>query len=360
MKNNIIKEGSVSIQAGEAFYNPKMKKLRDISIVAVKAFGGKPRILDATAATGIRAIRYAKETKAEKVVALDMNEAAYKAMKSNVRRNRAKVRPVLSSIQRYANTTDEWFDVIDLDPFGSPAPCTYDIMKVSRPGTVLMVTATDTAVLCGAHADACLKVYASKPMHNELCKESGIRILTNFILRNAAQFNFGIEPLLSISDMHYMRVFLRLDSGAKAVKESVKSVGFAAFCTKCRNFSTSKGLAASTPNRCGNCSSAMQAYGPMWLGNLYDKGFVEKMLGIFTEKYEGKKEMEIIRNEIDTPFFYSVPALTKSLKKGSVSPNLLAEKLTKNGMRTSKTQFDKDAIKTVASTGDVLKQLLPL
>ena len=56
-------EGKARIkESGKAFLNPAGKASRDLSIAYVKLLAEKgSALLDATAATGIRAIRYAKE-----------------------------------------------------------------------------------------------------------------------------------------------------------------------------------------------------------------------------------------------------------------------------------------------------------
>lgn len=351
------KEGKATVRAGNGvFFNPKMKKLRDMSVLLAKAICNKnTRLLDCTAATGIRAIRYAKEAGIDHITALDMNKGAYNCMRRNVLANKAKVKVLHKSIQEFANTVADRFDIVDLDPFGTPSPHVFDILKISDNNAVLMVTATDTAVLCGAHGAACIKTYGSRPMHNELCKESGIRVLLNFISRNAALFNFGIEPLLSVSDMHYLRVFVRLHAGAKEAVASVKENGFATFCGSCRSFACSKGMAPIMPSKCAHCSKTTEAYGPIWLGSLQSKETIAKMLKLANGKYEGGKELEAIGNELDIPFFYSIPKITKSLGATSVSPEKVRLWLSGRGIKATRTQFDKDAIKTNGSIDDVLK-----
>ena len=240
-----ITEGKAKVYINNTvFYNPRMTGLRDLSVSFLKAVGCKDkRVLDATAATGIRAIRYAKECKAKKVVALDINRDAYNICKKNIRLNHLKIDAKNISIREYASNCRDKFEIIDFDPFGSPTPVLSDLLTLCWNGTIIMITATDTAVLCGAHAAACIKVYGSRPLHNELCKEAGIRILLSYISRTASQFNFGIVPLLSISDMHYMRVFVRLDFGASNAVGSVNSNGLGSFCRKCYKFDFARGVA---------------------------------------------------------------------------------------------------------------------
>ena len=354
-----IKEGSATIALSEdVFYNPKMKELRDLSVLFLKAVKAKGRLLDATSATGIRGIRYAKEVGIKDIVCLDINEAAYKNIKSNVKRNKLSLKVVNTSIHEFTaqGRPDNLFDIIDLDPFGSPMPYLDDMLRMSNDGAVLMITATDTAVLCGAHTKACIKLYGSKPMHNELCKESGIRILINYMIRTAARFNFGVEVLLSVSDRHYMRIFVRVKKGADGAVNSVKECGFATFCTKCHSFSYAKGLAPVLNRNCANCKANVEGFGPMFLGKLYDEELLEKMLNEKTlAKFpEAERQLKYICNELDVPFFYAIPKLTRNLRISSVSTDKLISALEKKKFKVTRTQFSVDGIKTDANLNVIL------
>ncbi len=349
---NVVSEGKAHIRTNEkVFFNPKMSTLRDMSVAFLLAYGcaGKT-LLDATAATGVRAIRYYKECGIGSATAIDINKNAYKLCRKNILLNNVDVDCKNVSIQEFANNSDEKFDIIDLDPFGSPAPDIYDLMKISKDGTVLMATATDTAVLCGAHSAACLKQYNSKPLHNELCKEVGIRILMCYISRIAAQFNFGSVPLMCISDMHYMRVFIKLESGAKNAYGAVRLGGIGTFCHSCGRFDFKRGVSPLIGNVCADCSSEVEGFGPLWLGNLYDKG-----LSLKVAKAQGSRLAECISKEFDTPLFYSVPKMTKRLGLSSISHYKVIEALSDLGYTATATQFDDNGIKTNATAKEVSK-----
>jgi len=358
----VIEEGAARISVGEGvFYNPRMRKLRDVSVLLLKAVKAEGRLLDSTAATGVRGIRYAREAGLKEIVLLDINEKAARCASANLRMNGLKLKCLNSSVQEFCNDADaEQFNIIDLDPFGTPVPYINDLLKVSRDGTLLMVTATDTAVLCGAHQNACLKLYGSKPMHNELCKESGIRILLGFLVRSAAQFNFGTEVMLSVSDQHYMRVFVRLRGGARTALDSIKRCGFAAFCRKCRAFSFAEGSIPFMEAECRVCSSKMEAFGPMYLGGLVDKPIVDEMLrinhagSVLRESSEARELLLRLSEEINTPFFYSIPRITRTMKISSVSPDGVIAELGRMGLGASRTQFDRDGVKTDADLTTVL------
>ncbi len=350
----VVAEGLAKIRVNhDVFYNPKMQGLRNISVSFLSAVGSSGRsLLDATAASGIRAIRYKKECDVGHITALDINRKAHSMCASNMKLNKVGAIALNTSIQEYTNATDQRFDIIDLDPFGSPAPYIFDIMKVCGNGTLLMVTATDTAVLCGAHSDACMKQYGSRPLHNELCKEAGLRILYSYIARVAAGFNFGMVPLLGISDMHYMRAFVRLESGALAAARSAKTNGIGGFCVKCGGFELWSGIGRLCGQTCQNCRSDMEGFGPIWTGKLYDRQLLGKMA---EQSNEGI--VRIVDDELDTPMFYSMPAMTRRMRKGSVSHYKIIERLRQKGFSATRTQFDSDGVKTNAPVSEVSKAI---
>lgn len=344
-----LEEGRAKIHVGKGvFYNPAMKGLRDISVSFVKA-AGRGRLLDSTAASGVRAIRYALEAGISDAVLIDMNDAACRSARRNVALNGLRFEVYNTSIQEFAGSKPGRFGIVDLDPFGSPAPQLFDLMKLCEDGTLIMATATDMAVLCGAHFKACIKIYSARPLHNEMCKEAGTRILLGYAARIAAQYNFGITPLLCVSDMHYVRVFMRMDQGAAKALESVSSSGIGGFCRSCYSFTFGKGPAPLVSEKCSACAKRLEAFGPLWLGKLYDKRLVSKIAAD-----SGIRIINAIKDELDIPMFYSIPRITKMLGIGSVSHAKVIMRLRDLGYKATPTQFDKYGVKTDAGPDAVI------
>ncbi len=356
----IFKEGAASIKVRDGvFYNPKMEKLRSISVLFLRALSLRDaNLLDSTSATAIRAIRYCLEAGIKKATAIDMNLKAAENSKRNAESNKVKVNVLGKSMQEFANTADEVFDAIDIDPFGSPVPLIHDAFKISKDGTIFMVTATDTATLCGAEGQACQRIYGSRPLHNELCHEAGVRILINFIAREAGQFNFGIEPMLSLSDMHYLRVFLRLKHGSDKAVKTMGESGFGGYCPNCHAFSCKKGLAVSLSENCYSCGSKTNIFGPLWLGKLQDKNHINKMLNVADAgTASGVELIRKISEELDIPFFYSVPKMTAHLGMPSIPIGTAITSL-REKFEASRTHFEKDSIKTTADVKSVAKSVM--
>ena len=361
----MYEEGLAKIKySNEAFLNPKARVSRDISVLVLKAFpeASKERLLDSTAATGIRGIRYAKECKFKDITMLDMNSDAYSNAVKNVKFNRVKAKVFNKSIQEFANTTRDRFGVVDLDPFGSCAPNVNDILKVVKNGTLLFATSTDTAVLCGAHAKACVKVYDAQPLHVAMCNEVGLRILIGYIARFAAQFNMGIRPIVSFSHSNHMRTFVEMRHGATEVSESLAKVGYISQCPKCAQIAYDFGT---IPKRleCAECGTRLQIGGRLWCGNLRDEKDMNRIVSQAKSAKISRESLSLIERingEIETVGYFSLPKLSKSMKVESVSPDLVIKLLLKKKFRASRTHLDNSGIKTDARVEDVKKAILSL
>ena len=71
----------------------------------------------------------------------------------------------------------QMYDAVDLDPYGCPSQLLDGAVQAVADGGLLLVTATDMAVLCGNNAEACWGKYGSYPLHKPYCHEQALRIL---------------------------------------------------------------------------------------------------------------------------------------------------------------------------------------
>lgn len=175
------------------------------------------RILEALAATGLRALRYVQELDdVGVVVANDLDPVAVAAIKRNKQfagpiadkiipnQGDARLaRPTLqtesaplpivlfriapggalelrrspSHITQVMMRHERSFDVVDLDPYGSPHNLLDTALGAVADGGMLCVTATDMAVLCGNHGETGWTKYGSYPLHTKFCHEQAVRIV---------------------------------------------------------------------------------------------------------------------------------------------------------------------------------------
>lgn len=63
------------------------------------------------------------------------------------------------------------FQVIDLDPYGSPTQFLDGAVQSICDGGLLCVTCTDMGALCGNHGEAAYAKYGSMPYRSKYCHE---------------------------------------------------------------------------------------------------------------------------------------------------------------------------------------------
>ena len=311
----------------KVFYNPDMEYDRHLSLAVFRA-SGKKEVCDAFSGTGIRAILYALE--GGKVTANDVNPHAVKLIQENAELNQVSLR----ILNEDANILfrKEKFEVIDLDPFGSPARYLDSVMCGLKNDSFLFVTATDTEALCGYAKKAALRKYGVKTVRTPFAKELGVRVLVTAIMREGAKYGFGFSVLLSYWRRHYIRVFLRAKWSKKAALESMNMVNPIYFC-RCGYFSFDLG------EKCPFCKENVQCISSVYLGRIKENEFLEKV--------ESNSLIEKMKYELDIPFYYDTHYLAEFHGFQPPKINELIEKLKEN-FSASRTIFCSTGVKTDA------------
>lgn len=194
-------------KAKGVFYNPAMKLSRDLHVAFAKKLDFSGILLDGLAASGIRGIRLAIEADFN-VEFCDTSALATETIATNLNLNGIKSK--IHNLPVEELLLKKKYDGIDIDPFGTPAPYIEAALKGLNDNGILGISATDTAVLCGAKPSICLKRYSAMSMKRVAAKEIGIRILLARIHNLASSMGKGIEPLLCYSEGHHLRAFVKV------------------------------------------------------------------------------------------------------------------------------------------------------
>lgn len=350
------------------FYNPLMELCRDISVSATQVLAeglGGLRICDPLAGVGARGLRYAKEV--EGVSSVVLNDRSSEAVEL-IRRNAE-----LNGLARLVEVRNEdanallWshrprFHIVDLDPFGSPAPFVDAACAALVDGGALMLTATDTAPLCGTHIRACLRRYGARPLRTEYCHELGIRILVGFCQRVGGRHELALTPLLAHSTLHYFRVYLRARAGARASDDVLVQQGYVSHCHACGRRAISRGIAAELPSTC-ECGGKFAHAGPLWLGQLVDKAFVQRVIAdLLGRNFKlGHSALTLLNRCVEEadgpPTFYDVH---KVAKRAVASPPKIADfiaELRGQGYFASRTHFSPTGLRTDAPLDEMIRSL---
>ncbi|XP_021566340.1 tRNA (guanine(26)-N(2))-dimethyltransferase isoform X2 [Carlito syrichta] len=307
------------------------------------------RVLEGLAASGLRSIRFAREVPGlRSVVANDASARAVDLIRQNVQLNhvahlvqpsQADARMLMSQHQRVS----ERFDVIDLDPYGSPAPFLDTAVQAVSEGGLLCVTCTDMAVLAGNSGETCYSKYGAMALKSRACHEMALRIVLHSLDLRANCYQRFVVPLLSISADFYVRVFVRVFTGQAKVKASAR-VKFSAAC------------GPPVAPECEHCGQRHQLGGPMWAEPIHDLDFVGRILEAVSanpsrfhtsERIRGV--LSVITEELpDVPLYYTLDQLSSTIHCNTPSLLQLRSALLHAGFRVSLSHACKNAVKTDA------------
>jgi len=325
---------------GLPFYNPSMELNRDLSILicqwSINNSEKKFKLLDGLASGGIRGLRFRNELNGDFEVSInDWDENALKLIKKNVEKLKTKD---IGIYNKNLNTllSEESFDYIDVDPFGSPAIFVDSAIRSIKNNGIIACTATDTATLCGVYPKVCIRRYGAVPFYSNVMKEIGLRILLGFICRQAGKYDKGIEPIVCYVTDHYFRVYIIVKNGVKKANESVQQLGYVKSGEYFGFEKTDRDI------------------GPLWLGKLQNKKIIIDLRTILSNKKLNKKNqlfklLDLLEEESDGPnSFYSTDSLASFLKKSPPKMELLFKGLKTMGYDVYRTHFSPVGFKTNA------------
>ncbi|OWK12423.1 TRMT1 [Cervus elaphus hippelaphus] len=243
------------------------------------------RVLEGLAASGLRSIRFAREVPGlRSVVANDASARAVDLM----RRNHQKA--------------SERFDVIDLDPYGSPASFLDAAVQAVSEGGMLCVTCTDMAVLAGNSGETCYSKYGAMALKSRACHEMAM-----------------VFQCVGCGAFHLQRL-------GKASAASGGRLKFSAAC------------GPPVAPECEHCGQRHQLGGPLWAEPLHDLEFVGRVLEAVSAnpgRFHTAERIQGVLSVITEP---------------SLSPSLLVPRsaLLHAGFRVSLSHACKNAVKTDA------------
>jgi len=330
------------------FFNPRMALSRDATTLLLQGIPLES-YLDAMGATGARGIRVAVECGIP-VTINDRDPLAVEVIQKNAAH--AGVPAEITQCDVNLLLTSRRFDAVDLDPFGTPAPFVDAAARSAR--KYLFVTATDTAPLCGAHGRAGARRYFAHPVNNEYHGETGLRTLLGFIVREVVKYDRGVEPLLSFTREHAIRLHLKIRPGVRAADETLDRMGFILQCNRCFFRHEEPGLVSS----CGQCpcGGRLTPVGPLYLGAINDSGVISSMLDrLPSVPLAAGKELfrllSLLQEELPTSSHYDYHRMARSLHTSPPPIETVLRRVEDSGYRVSRAHYSGTAIKTDAPVG---------
>ncbi|XP_070580611.1 tRNA (guanine(26)-N(2))-dimethyltransferase-like isoform X2 [Ptychodera flava] len=334
-------------------------------------------ILEGLSASGLRSIRFAKEVAGVKeVVANDFASEAVLSIKQNIEHNEAEhlVKPshadaALLMYQHRAHNSR--YDVIDLDPYGSPAQFLDSAVQSVKDGGMLCITCTDMAVLCGNHGETAYTKYGGLALHAKYGHEMALRIVLQSIQAHANRYHRYIEPLLSISVDFYVRFFIRVHTGQATVKKSASKHAMVYSCVNCETFHLQRlgvciqndrsikyrpSVGPPMGQTCEHCGGRFQIGGPMWAEPLHNAEFVSNLLKTVQANPDRFKTSDriiglltVVKEElVDCPLYYTQSRLCSVLHCSCPSLIQFRSAILHAGYQVSSSHASPEAFKTDA------------
>ncbi len=358
-------------KSDDVFYNPRMRICRDLSVLSALVFLENYNIkegfvLDAFAASGIRGLRYLLECRSHvgKVVFNDLNPKALDCVRHNLGLNgidKSRAELMMEDARVAMLRLRNKCDVVDIDPFGSPSKyidCAAEAMaKISMLG----VTATDTAPLCGTYPVVCYRKYLATSYRYDGMYEAGLRILAAYIIRIFAKHEKAFLPVICFGREHFLRVQGVVKRNLREVDRLLlKRLGYLSVCENCGH----RVLAEEKTSRCEVCGSEkVKNAGPLWTGEFLNEGFcksmarkIEKEVGWLSD--ESVKVINLLQEEarVKKGLIYDTHFVCKKWKlKFPPRVERLVEALKDHGHDASRTHLKPTAIRTTARIDEIVE-----
>lgn len=401
----IIKEGlavlgSSAVEKGQVFYNPVQEFNRDMSSAVLAVFSKqtsdarqakstttKPStnfdgimVLEALAASGFRSCRYGREVPGiNKIVANDISETAFATIQHNADQNQVGhlIEPCNMDAVKlmYKLFIDNrLMHAIDIDPYGTSGPFIEPALRALHDGGMLMITSTDSAVMCGNTPEVALKRYHAMSLRMPAHHEMAVRILLGCISRRAATLDRYIRPLVCMQEGFYIRVFVQVFDGALEAKECALNNAYVYNCSQCTSFSlqplgTRQGenkyvaslaqavtRGGASGDKCRHCGTAVRMGGPIWTGPLVDVPFAQQVCefvdtaGFYKSASRIKSKLALLSQELpDVPLFWVVSSMCQAVHCRMISLKLARSAILNAGYRVSGSHCHREGLKTDAS-----------
>jgi tRNA (guanine26-N2/guanine27-N2)-dimethyltransferase len=352
-------ERSVQFEVGQAFYRATSQLSRDFGVLAAIAqrrFVGQLRVLDGMSGCGVRSLRYLQEAAADFVWVNEANPELNPLLARNLQgvsgdRYQITDQTAQDVLHQLAIARD-YFDLIELDVFGSPLTFLPAALQALKLGGLFYVANTDGRSLSGQQMAQSVQQWGVVARSHPAVHEQALRILIGAIVQQAAIFGYGITPVLSYFSGQVWRVLVRLQPKPQSMQN-----GWLGYCHRCGEFQAvdwrSLGRA-----RCGCLPDAAPTLsGPLWLGPLHDRAILQTMQDLAqTLGWPDTAAMlAIMQAESDLPpYFYTLGEIGRRGKMDIPRRDRLIQALHDRGFRCAKTHIHPAGIKTDASFAELL------
>ena len=359
------------------FYNPRMSLNRDFSVLFLSTYlqdNDVDLLCEPLAGCGVRTLRYLNECPGNfHALMFDANPNAIETIHRNIASNKMGERATAikgdAKVLLLTESRGKRFDVVDIDPFGTPTPYLNAAIQALQPrGGILALTATDMPALCGVYPSVALRKYGGFSIRAPFSHELAVRLLLGQTFSVASANDCSISPLAVLSSDHYIRVWTKVTADRTAANRQAEEIGAVRYCRSCMH-SDRFSLKASLTNpefehRIKDCNGRPIFAGPLWLGNLYDKEFLKKAETALEDvhvdlnkKVETMLSMMIDESDIQDWMYTDLHALCDLHGLTPPKSTSVINGLVDAGFRAVRTPFRPTAIRTDAPVNEVVAMI---
>ncbi|KAL6123481.1 hypothetical protein ACLB2K_076003 [Fragaria x ananassa] len=359
-------ERGLKFDTGDTFFRHESATGRDLGILAAtlyKKSRGKLRVLDALCGCGVRSLRYLVEAEADFVLANDGNVESRDVITANlsqVEEERWKVTLMdANRIMTECYLNRDFYDLIDIDSFGSDSSFLRSAINALRMDGLLYVTSTDGFSSGGRRPQQTLAAYGAYVRPMPYSNELGLRMLIGGVVRVASVMGYRVVPLFSYYSYHgpVFRVMLRVIRGK--LPDS-RHYGFISYCRDCGNsheFSWEELGRICCPCSDSKVSMSLVVSGPLWTGPLHDAAYITDMLTLAKEWGWASSDTEtdldkllntmVAESDPRLPFgFINLDEVASRAKVNSPALKAVVAALQKEGYAVSRSHIESNALKT--------------
>lgn len=346
------------------FYNPLMKENRDLTVAVASVMRREigPSLVfgDSMAGVGVRSIRILVESDWGEAYVNDNSQRAFSTIVRNLELNGLKNRAYPSKndanvFHATHSSTGVRFDMLDIDPFGTPIRFLDTGVKAVRHGGVLSVTATDTANLFGVQKRAARMLYGVNIFKTGFIRELGVRVLLKAVAEAAARSDRGIEPIASITSRHYIKLFVRVLRGRKHAFKTVSKLKF----LKVRRIGVFYEPMGVVDLGEAYGKEPCLLLGPLYIGETHSREWLEKILLQRSEEPWFEKNLygmieNLLRDEQKTVGSIDLTGLASILNTNPPSRSTVIKRLQEKGYSACKSGLDANCIRTDAGHEELI------
>jgi len=342
-----------------AFFNPKAKLNRDFSIIAyagfLKNFEGPKIFLEGLSGIGARGLRVTNELKVENTIINDLNPTAlkmaeYSANLNNLKNIEFSEKEVCRFLSNYSKKGERG-SIVDIDPFGSPVAFFDCGIRATMHGGILSTAATDLQVLNGLFQGACKRKYGGIPVRTEYGNEMAIRLILGCLRIVAARLGVKIIPLFVESEMHYYRTYVKVLNRP----DQQENIGYILHCKNCGH----RKITLEQEQECELCKLKISIAGPLWIGSIFDKEFIQNMLleipNLEVDKVCEKTLHKCLAESEMPGTYFTLDEIASRMKSSPPKLENAILNLQKNNFQASITSFSPTGFRTDAKIDEIIK-----